>query len=1165
MSTSTKQRVMAAVAVLLGFANAAPLKAQGTNAQITGHVTDATGASVAGVKLVVRNVSTQRTSETVSNADGLYTVPQLDPGNYEISATKEGFKSFVRTGVTLVVDQIAQVDIDLVLGAVNQKVEVTAEASQLATSNATAGEVIGQEQIQGLPLNGRSPFRLVLLTPGIHSVPSTSGQFGDIPVNTTDDTLISIDGGPASANEVMIDGIPTTTGFINQLTTIPSVDATQEFDVQSGPLKAEWGRSGGGVINVYTKSGTNDLHGDLYEYVRNTILDADDYFDKKAGVPAPPFKMNQFGFTAGGPVYFPKLYNGRNRNFFFVDYQGTRWRQGQTYIATVPTQAQRNGDFSQSYDSQGRVIQIYNPFSTVLNPKVPGQYIRTQFPGDMISSNYINPISAKALSYVPLPNLAGNPITNTNNFISNANRAINEAEFGLKFDQSVGNREKLFERFSFNRNTIGQPNTFGNVGSPGAGALGLLNLNNYSAGVNSTTTLSPSTVLTVSYGFARFFWARPTLGFGFNQTTLGFPTSLVASEAYPLFPSFNIAGFSGIGGGNSLLFTGQSTHALLASLIKVTGRHTLQAGVDMRLNLFNQVQGGDANGTYNFAQGLTAGPNPNVFGTNSGNAFASFLLGTPSSGSMGIPAGFSLKGLYFAGYIQDDYHVNSKLTLNYGVRYAATSPMTERRNQLNWFNPTLASPAANSQFPNLQGGLVFASPSDRTVYNWVTNMWQPRFGFAYNPFTHTVVRGGAGFLYMPLSLNPTGDGIGQTPNQGFSADTPMVATLNGVIPFRTLSNPFPAGLNQPTGNSLGAATFLGQGLNVWERNVSQPSVWQWNFGLQEEVKAVLVDVLYEGSKGTHLVGPLQQNALPPQDYALGTALQQLVPNPFYGTIQTGALAQPTVTRQQLLLPYPQFTSITVLDDTYGNSIYNALAAKVRLPTRHGFTALLAYTFSKEIADVPNSLTTYNNGVNSALNTSIQNPYNLRGERSLVELDTPNSLSANFVLNLPFGKDQRFLSTSSGLLNRLVGGWQVNGILQYRSGYPLVFSAPIVDGGNRPNKVCAGDLPSGRSQTQQVQEWFDTSCFMVPAAFTFGNESRTDPHLRGPSFGQFDLGLEKHDRIKATDLMLRAEAFNLLNTVHFFQPDTNAGSLTFGQILSTTGTPRLVQLAMKLSF
>ncbi len=519
----------------------------------------------------------------------------------------------------------------------------------------------------------------------------------------------------------------------------------------------------------------------------------------------------------------------------------------------------------------------------------------------------------------------------------------------------------------------------------------------------------------MSYGFARFFWARPTLSYGFNQTTLGFPSSLVASEAYPLFPSFNIPGFSGIGSRGSLLFTGQNTHALLASLIKVTGRHTVQFGVDMRLNLFNQVQGGDANGTYNFAQAMTAGPNPNVFATNSGSAFASFLFGTPTSGSMGIPAGFSLKNPYFAGYIQDDYHVNSKLTLNYGLRYAATSPMTERRNELNQFNPGIPSPAANPQFPNLQGGLVFASPSNHTVYNWVTNMWQPRFGFAYNPFSHTVIRGGAGFMYMPLSLNPTGDGIGQTPNQGFSADTPMVATLNGVTPFNTLSNPFPSALNQPTGASLGATTFLGQGLSLWERNVSQPSVWQWNFGIQEEIKGLLFDVLYEGSKGTHLVGPLQQNALPTADYALGSALQQLVPNPFYHIIQTGALAQPTVTRQQLLLPYPQFTSINLLDDTYGNSIYNALTAKVRLPTRHGVTALFAYTFSKEIADVPNSLTTYNNGVNSGLNTSIQNPYNLQAERSLVELDTPNSVSANFVVDLPFGKNKRFLSNSPAWL------------------------------------------------------------------------------------------------------------------------------------------------------
>ncbi len=1168
MNISDKQKgiaVTAGIVAVLALLSTTSLIGQGTTAQITGQVTDPSGAMIARAAIVVRNIGTQGKSQTVTNVDGLYTVPQLPPGEYELSVNKQGFKELVRTGIKLAVDQIAKVDIALTMGSLNQIVQVSGDTTLLATSNATAGEVIGNQQIQSLPLNGRSPFRLVLLTPGIHSVPSTSGQFGDIPVNTTDDTLISIDGGPASANEVMIDGIPTTTGFINQLTTIPSVDATEEFDVQSGPLKAEWGRSGGGVINVYTKSGTNAFHGDLYEFLRNNILDADDYFDKKAGIPTPPFKMNQFGFTLGGPTYIPKLFNGRDKSFFFVDYQGTRWRQGQTYISTVPTQAQRNGNFSQTYDSSGRLIQIYNPFSTVANLAIPGQSIRTPFSGNMIPGGMIDPVAKAALSYVPPPNLPGNPLTQTNNFISNADRAIDEAEFGVKFDQNVGGRERLFERYSFNRNTLGQPDTFGNVASPGNGALGKLYLNNYSAGVNSTTTLNASNVLSISYGFARFYWGRPTRSYGFDQTTLGLPISLVSSEAYPLFPTFNIPGFSGIGGGGNLLFTGQNTHALLISFIRVAGRHTMQAGVDMRLNLFNQVQGGDANGTYNFAQAMTAGPNPNVFASNAGSAFASFLLGTPTSGSLGIPSGFSLKGMYYAGYIQDDYRVNSKLTLSYGLRYAATSPMSERRNQLAWFDPNLPSPAANAQFPNLKGGLVFASPSDRTVYSWTKGDFEPRFGFAYNPFTKSVVRGGIGLMYMPLSLNPTGDGIGQTPNQGFSADTPMVATLNGLTPFHVLSNPFPSGLNQPTGSGLGAATFLGQGLNVWERNPRLPNVWQWNFGIQQEVKGTLFDILYEGSKGTHLVEPLQQNVLPTQDYAMGTALQQLVTNPFSGIIQTGALAQPKVTMQQLLLPYPQFTSINVLDATWGSSIYHAMTVKAKAPTRHGVTALLAYTFSKEIADVMNSLTTYNNGTNSGLNTTVQNPDNRRAERSLSELDTPHVLSANFVAELPFGRNRRFLSHTSGLVNALIGGWQSNGIFQYRSGYPLVFTAPIVDGGNRPNKVCDGSLPNGRSQAQKVQEWFNTSCFVVPSAFTFGNASRTDPHLRGPSFTQFDFALEKHNRFESMDIVFRAEAFNIFNTVHFFQPDTNAANLTFGQLQTTTGTPRLVQLSLKLAF
>jgi hypothetical protein len=491
--------------------------------------------------------------------------------------------------------------------------------------------------------------------------------------------------------------------------------------------------------------------------------------------------------------------------------------------------------------------------------------------------------------------------------------------------------------------------------------------------------------------------------------------------------------------------------------------------------------------------------------------------------------------------------------------------MNERHDKLNWFDFNLQSPAANSQFPDLKGGLVFASPHDRTVYSWMKDNLQPRFGLAWNPLTHTVVRGGAGLMYMPLSLNPGGDGIGNSPNSGFSSDTPMVATLNGVVPFNALSDPFPGGLNQPTGSSLRSSTFLGQSITVWNNRPKLPYESQWNFGFQQQFWGTVFEALYEGSKGTHLVQQLQYDALPTQDFALGSALQQLVANPFYGTITTGTLAQPKVARRQLLLPYPQFTGINVLDDTSGSSTYHALAIKVRTPENHGVTALLSYTFSKEIADVMNSLTVYNNGINSGLNTSVQNPYDLRAERAVSELDTPQALAANFVAQLPFGRGRAFFSTASGVKNEIIGGWQANGIFNYRSGYPLVFSAPISGGGTRPNKICSGSLTSDRSKSAKLNEWFDIGCFVVPPPFSFGNESRTDPHLRGPAYVDMDFALEKHAEMNHGDLMFRAEAFNLTNTAHFWLPDTNAGSLTFGQIHSTTGTPRVIQLALKITF
>jgi hypothetical protein len=297
---------------------------------------------------------------------------------------------------------------------------------------------------------------------------------------------------------------------------------------------------------------------------------------------------------------------------------------------------------------------------------------------------------------------------------------------------------------------------------------------------------------------------------------------------------------------------------------------------------------------------------------------------------------------------------------------------------------------------------------------------------------------------------------------------------------------------------------------------------------------------------------------------LGTGLQKLVPNPFYGTIKTGTLSQKNVAQQQLLLPFPQFTGVTILDDTWGSSIYHALTLKVKERPRHGTSALLSYTFSKEIANVMNSLTTFTNPTNTSLNTTVQNPYDPRGERSLAELDTPQNISINYVAELPVGNGRRFLRSAHGVEDWVIGGWQSNGIFTYRSGYPLVMAATVSGGGNRPNKTCSGAFDH-RSRAGQIKEWFDTSCFAVPAPFTFGNESRTDPRLRGPSFTQFDTALEKHNKFEGVDVMFRAEAFNLFNTIHFWMPDTNVNSLTFGQILSTTGAPRVVQFALKITY
>jgi hypothetical protein len=945
---------------------------------------------------------------------------------------------------------------------------------------------------------------------------------------------------------------------------MPSVDALVEFKVQSNSMSAEFGRTGGGVLNVTTKSGTNVLHGSLFEFLRNSVLGANDYFNNLAGQPRVPFKMNQFGGSVGGPVMLPRIYDGRNRTFFFFNYEGTRWRRGAVFVTTVPTAAERNGDFSHDVTNAGQLVTIYDPTSTAPNPAQSGAYIRTAFPGNIIPVSRINTIGANIASYYPLPNTVGSGASGVNNYVSNAGGAVNKDQFNGRLDHQITARDKIFGRFSSDVTPLCQPNYYGNVASPAAASVGCTTFKNRSATLEDDYTISPNVLFTIRYGFARWYQIRAGLSYGFNQTTLGFPASLISQEQIPGFPTINVTGYGGLGNqGNNYLSNGNDTHSLLPSLTIVRGKQAIKVGADlrlMRINFFNPISPG---GVYSFTQAFTQGPNPLTSSASAGDAFASMLLGDAASGTLTTDAGVSMQNYYFAGYVQDDIKVTNKLTVNAGLRYETESPYTERHNRLVGFDANIASPAANPSFPNLAGGLVFASPSSRYVYDWYKAGFGPRLGLAYQVAKHTVIRAGAGIFYAPLQIS--NNAVGFSPSSGFSSSTPLTASIDGgLTPFNTLASAFSSGLVPPTGTQLGSATFLGQGITVWDSHPIQPRSYQWNFDVQHQLPwNVLIDAAYVGNRGVYLAGNRQFDAMPTQYLSMGTALLQSVPNPFLGKITTGALAQSTVTLQSLLTPFPQFTSVDVINDTAGNSTYHSFQLKVEKRLSSGLSVLVSYTFAKLISDVPWAASAI--GGNNGSGT-YQNWYNLSAERALSAQDFPQQLTISYNYALPFGKGKMVGGNWHGPLEWVLGNWALNGITRLSSGNPLAFSTSVnnthsLGGGSRPNTNGVNASVSDPG----IYEWFNTSTFSSPPAFAFGNVGRTT-NVFSPGIINFDASLFKdmifHERFT---LQFRAEFFNLFNHENFGPPDTALGDKTFGQISASNLLPRVGQLALKLTF
>jgi hypothetical protein len=1133
------------------------LAALAQTAQITGRITDTTDAVVPDVQVVVTNVSTGAVSKTASNTAGVYTVPLLPIGTYTVTVQKAGFRPMRREGVTLAVDQVSRLDFGLEVGQMTQSVDVIAEAPVLEQSTSSLGQVVDSSKILSIPLNGRSAFRLVQLTPGVLASPGANGQFGDMPVNTTWDSNFAINGGRSQSNEVQIDGVPSTAGFFNQITTVPSVEATEEFKVQSNNLSAEWGRSGGGALNVSTRAGTNAFHGSLFEFLRNSAFDANEFFNNRAGSPIPPFRMNQFGGSAGGRII-------RNKTFFFADYQGSRWRRGAVFFTSVPTDLERGGDFTQTRNNKGQTVVIYDPQTSSPDPARPGQYIRTPFVGNAIPSTRINPIAKKLLSFYPEPNTVGDPYTHFNNFLSNASRAVDQNEISFRVDHNVNSRYRLFARFARNVTDLTQPDYFANVASPDPGAVGRTPFRNHTFAFDNTVTLSPTQILDIRYGFARWYQLRLTRSYGFDQKEVGMPANLVGQFQLPVFPSLSVEQYSSLGG-QSYLNNGNDTHSLLPSVTWIKGKQTIKYGGDFRLRRINYFSVAGAGGTYAFNRTYTRGADPNVFNDTSGSAIASLLLGDPASGSVNTESGQSLQDYYLSGYIQNDIRLTAKLTVNLGLRYETETPYTERRNQLVWFDTSAASPVANAQFPNLRGALRFAGQNggSRHVYDWDRNNFAPRVGLAYSFGSRTVLRAGAGLFYAPLEIS--NNAVGFTPNLGYSASTPFVASLDSMTPLNTLANPFPNGLIQPTRNALGAATYLGQGISVWDPHPITPTVWQWNFDIQEQVaRDLTVDIAYAGSRGIHLTRAREFDGLYPDFLSLNTKLQSpLVANPFYGAITTGALAQKTIAPRQLLLPYPQYTSVNFINNTSANSSYHSLQVKVEKRFAHDMSFLLAFTGAKLLSDANNQLAP----IGPANSAAPQNWYDLKSEKAVSEMDVSRNLTFSYVAGLPFGTGKHFLKSVKGPIAKVVSGWQINGVFSYRSGLPLNIAAPITGGGNRPNSTGkSARIDGDRTHAEELTQWFDTSAFLLPPSYSMGNVGRTLPDVRSPNLINVDFSLIKNTKVwEHASLQFRAEAFNALNRPNFWLPVTSMGSGQFGQINSTTGLPRVMQLALKLLF
>ena len=1150
--------LLAIAACTSGFVSTA--FAQGEQATITGIVTDESGAVIPNARVAVTNIETKVTREAQTNGEGQYRVPYLSPGKYQVTVESQGF-STAQVDVSLTLGLTATINVPLKAGAVTETVMVEAGGVELERQTASLGNVLNSQQIIELPLLDRNPYSLVTLAPGVVDRVS-SGNPGTGPI---------INGGRSNTSEVLLDGAESRNSTTNDINYNPPLETVQEVKVVTNNMSAEFGRSGGGVILAATRSGTNKWHGSLYEFLRNDKLNANSWSNNRVGLARSPFHKNQYGGTFGGPVILPRFgeggnqpwYNGRNRTFFFVAFEQTKQRVPDDLIANVPTLLQRGGpdgsgdfDFSQTFDASGNLVKIYDP-ATSTSATTP----RTQFACNgrlnVICHARVDPVAARVLSFYPLPNRP----TQSQNFVQNLTRSDDAWKLFFRIDHSLG-RHHLFFTGGRQDNPRSTPGV--NTAFPGEGVngeKGVIESHPRTAVLSDTITFRPDLVGEFRASITRNVSQTHPRSAGFDLTQLGFPQSLKDHEEALIFPRFEITDLNNSGSAvlgpdrASFFFDAEFAEQFQGHVTWVRGNHTVKSGGDFTFTAFNVNRPERPSGLFNFTRAFTQGPLPSNSSTTAGYGFATFLLGPPTSASITADPTLAASQKFYSFYVNDEWKVRRNLTFTLGVRWEYQTPWTDRFNQLAYFDPNVVEPLSKKngllRFVGRDGNSRYQSFPDK-------NNFAPRVGVAWQFRQNTVLRLGYGIFYYPGS-----GGIGSGSSDlgaGFLATTSSqsLAISNTPNAGATLANslnvPFVIPPSTLVGNSLTTA------YPIWVTPFNQ----QWNLSIQRMLtKDTLLEVAYIGSRGEHIWINRNLNAVSASNITLGTTLDSLVPNPFVDangnplitTGSAGRINQRTITYSQLLRPFPQYGDITRFRDPAGDSIYHGATLRINRRMATGLTLQVAYTASKLMDNVTERFSG---------RSSFIDPNNLSLSRSVSDEDRSQVFQTNYVYQFPFGKGQRWLR--KGLLSSLLGNWQTSGVVSLLKGRPVIITATAATHlpgvGATAVRLYSPVLPAGQ---QSLDRWFDTKAFMNPAPFTLGNDSRTQPNLRGPGEQNFNLSLSRSQRIKeSVNLQFRAEFFNALNHPRYGEPVGNVNDNNFGKIITGTN-PRQIQFGLRLSF